>query len=98
MFTKNIFSLRTTRKFMNYNLFKTQMSYFSSGHEHKNDGNDHSHATKHDGHGDHGHNDHGHGNHEHGENGHGDHGHGHHHVITGEVDLNRVYVPLSREV
>jgi ABC-type Zn2+ transport system substrate-binding protein/surface adhesin len=46
---------------------------------------------------------HAHGNDAHHDGGdHGDHGHGHddhhHHVITGDVDLNRVYVPLNGKV
>ncbi len=40
----------------------------------------------------------GHGHGAHSEGGHDDHGHGDHHEITGEVDLNKVYVNINSDV
>lgn len=65
----------------------------SHHHTHQHDQNahnkhdTHSHGDHHDHHGAVEHHDH-----------HDHHGHHDHHEITGEVDLGRVYVPLSKEV
>jgi ABC-type Zn2+ transport system substrate-binding protein/surface adhesin len=87
MLNRSLFNLRTSRKFITSNLLKLNSFKFSSGNMHdvntaQHEG--HSHDAHHDGHGhdDHGHDDHGH----------------HHHVISGDVDLNRVYVPLAGQV
>jgi hypothetical protein len=95
MFAKSLFNLKTSRRLLTTNLFKFKVSNFSSHGHNNNDKHAHSEEHAHDcsSHSQgHGHDDHGNG-----QNGHGSHDHGHHEV-TGEVDLNRVYVPLSKEV
>lgn len=86
MFTKSVFNLKSIRNYkINKSLFSYNVFKFSShGHDHSD-----KQAEKH------GHDSHGHGHDKHGHDDHDDH---HHHVITGEVDLNRVYVPLLKEV
>jgi hypothetical protein len=79
----------------NKNIFKPNNIFKSFGtinsakelhkpQEHLSNHNNHDNHGKHNNHNDH-HDDH------------GDHGHGHH-EITGEVDLNYVYVPQSKNV
>ena len=71
---------------------KFSVKFFSSDNKHEshssgNHSQDHNeHSQNHDEH---------HGEHS---NDHGDHHDHHHHEITGEVDLGRVYVPLSNQV
>ena len=78
---------------LKYILPKYSIRMFGSSHSHStsthHDNNSHGHSGDHHDH---------HNNHagDHGD--HHDHHDHHHHEITGEVDLNRVHVPLSSQV